>query len=94
MHLFRSKVTQNDGAIGVCRACLNELTSIVRFRRKCHQINEYLRSRYNGIYFNSIPQSSSAQNDALNKTDFIFLDLGDEKSLIENENTTEELCGC
>lgn len=57
-------------------------------------MNEYLQGRYSGIYFNSIRPSSSAGNEALNGADFIFLDLGDEKSLIENENTTEELCGC
>lgn len=72
-----SKVTKNDGATGICTTCLKELLSIIRFRTKCYETDQYLRTKYKGIYFSSENFVEPTSNQHIS-----FIDLGDEKTIL------------
>lgn len=72
-----SKVTKTDGATGICKTCLGELLSIIRFRTKCYENDKYLRTKYQGIYFSSENSVEISTNPNIS-----FIDLGDEKTIL------------
>lgn len=73
-------MTIHDGPTGICRSCLQEVAAVLSFRRRCSLSNEYLRNRYQGIYYNSATGISS--NQPFYTT---FIDLGDENWLMATE---------
>lgn len=78
---IRAQVTTNDGAIGICRSCLKNVVSINNFQRKCIKTNEYLKSKYKGIYFSNEFVSKTIVPNNFGQ----FVDIGEE---IEHTKTT------
>lgn len=72
-------MTIHDGPTGICRSCLQEVAAVLSFRRRCSRANEYLRNRYQGIYYNS---ATGVRDQPFFTT---FFDLGDESWLMTTE---------